>query len=64
MDVIRATPPSYNTGGYDYGPGYYNAGYASGDYPLTDGYGYDPYGPYGPICGYVGGPKTGNWSCR
>jgi hypothetical protein len=62
-------PYAYAGYGYGYGPGYYgynNPAYAPGYY--TSGYAYDyPTalgGPYPWTCGYVGGPKTGDWACR
>lgn len=58
--AIAASQP-YGYADYGYGPGYY--GYAPGYAPAYDS------GPavgefYGQNCTYVGGPKTGTWSCR
>jgi hypothetical protein len=54
--AIAASQPWYGYAGYDYGAGYYGYGYASD-------YGPAPGGAYVQTCTYLGGPKTGNWTC-
>ena len=74
--AIAASQPGYGYAdyGYGYGPGPGTYGYDPGYPPGPGPYGYDPgYSPgyygYGyesayPQSGtYVGGPKTGTWSC-
>jgi hypothetical protein len=58
--AIAASQSPYGYADYGYGPGYYGSGpdYSAG----YSGYAYG--GPYWQSCTYVGGPKSGDWSCR
>jgi len=72
--AIAASQPGYGYADYGYGPGPGPYGYDPAYSPGPGPYGYDPgYSPgyygygyesaYPQSCTYVGGPKTGTWSC-